>query len=101
MSDWKKVEAGTTPTWNEGNQPQVSGVYKEMKVNVGPNESNLYILKQDNGEDIAVWGSTVIDSRMRDIPLGNLVKIVSLGEEKSEKSGKTYKNYEVYTKPVE
>ena len=96
--NWKRVEVSQTPAWEPNKEKEVSGVLKQVKTKVGPNESNLYVLKREGKEDIAVWGSTVIDSRMEDIELGSEVKIVFLGEATSEKTGRNYKNFEVYTK---
>ena len=97
-NNWKKVEVSQTPAWDPNQEKEVAGILKQVKTKVGPNESNLYVLKREGKEDIAVWGSTVIDSRMEDIELGSEVKIVFLGEATSEKTGRNYKNYEVYTK---
>lgn len=92
---WQKVTYSQTPTWNPEEQNEVEGVLKQVKTQVGPNESNLYILQREDG-DIGVWGSTALDGRMSEVKLGDTVKIVYLGKEKSEKTGRIYKAFEVY-----
>jgi len=99
MDDWKKVEPNKIEAWDADKESEVEGTLKQVKAKVGPNESMMYILKREGKEDIAVWGSTVIDHRMAEIELGKDVKIVYLGKEKGEKSGREYRNYEVYTRP--
>jgi hypothetical protein len=94
---WKKVGGMSDHNW-ERTEP-ITGVFVELKENVGPNHSMLYVLKDDKGETWSVWGSTVIDSRFKSIQIGEEVMIEPLGEEEG-KNGKKYNNYEVYSRPA-
>ena len=98
---WKKVEMGNT--WNyieEGKGAEIIGVYISKEENVGENKSIIYTLEV-NGETVSVWGSTVLDVRMKNIKAGEDVKIVYLGREPSQKrKDKTYHNFDVYHRPT-
>lgn len=99
-SNWIEALADdntNSETWDRTGTLQ--GVYVQKKTNVGPNESNIYTIRTDKGE-VGVWGSTVIDARMTTVPVGSEVKIESLGEVKSEKTGRTFKNFKIYWRPA-
>ena len=103
--EWTKIEPeDMKPAWNtkddDGNftlkmGDAITGIYKGKEENVGPNNSVLYTINTKDGER-AVWGSTIIDSRLKNIEEGMEVRIVYKGEEQSEKTKRTYRNYEVY-----
>lgn len=77
----------------------VRGVYFQRKEGVGQNLSNLYNLQTDKGM-VGVWGGAVIDSKMSEVPLGSEVMITALGEKKSEKTGKSYNDYDIKYRPA-
>jgi hypothetical protein len=57
----------------------------------------LYNFKSvEDGQPVAVWGSTVLDQKMKYIEPGLRVKIAYLGKKKSPK-GNTYKDFAVGT----
>ena len=98
MSDW--IETGTTgDTWKpEKEGDTIQGVYKAKKENVGINESNIYVIQVEGVETTTgVWGSTVLDSRMEEVPIGSIVKIEFTGHEKG-KGPKPYKTFRVWFK---
>lgn len=90
------VEAGNGGNaWDIKEQPVLIGTYKAMKTNVGPNASNMYMVREDGkDEDTGIWGSSIIDSRFEEVPIGSRVRVEFLGEEKSRR-GNTFKNYSV------
>lgn len=93
------ITTGQSASWDE--QTELVGRYVRMKSNVGAHNSNVYVLKKDDGSEVGVWGSTVINGRFEEIPLRSMVKIKALGEAKS-KQGTTYKDYEIkYLPPKE
>lgn len=104
MTQWTKIEGEEqkeqTPTWKpEKEGDALEGVLMAKKTDIGQHKSNLYTFFMD-GDDVAdtemvVWGSTVIDSRLKDVEIETKVKIVYLGE-KEGANGK-YKNYDVFT----
>lgn len=86
--------SGSGDAWIPTERPTIFGTYKAKKSNVGPNNSNMYMIREDDKEeDTGVWGSTVLDGRFDEIPVGSRVKIDYLGEEKGKRA--TYKNYKV------
>lgn len=91
------VEAGSGggESWKPENVGDVVfGTYRAMKTNVGKHNSNVYVIQEDGkDETTSVWGSTVIDGRFEEIPVGSRVKIEYLGEV-SGKSAK-YKDYKI------
>ena len=97
MSDWKKVESGNT--WNyleEGDNSEFEGIYVSKEENVGENNSIVYTLQKD-GNMVTVWGSTVLDIRMKSVQIGEEVKMVYKGKKPSEKrKGKFYNDFDVY-----
>lgn len=102
MSDWTEAGSGSDETWKpEKAGDEVQGKYVKMRDNVGANSSNMYYLEQEaaNGDKltISVWGSTVLDTKFEEIPVGSMVKIEFLGHEKG-KGAKPYKNFKVLYK---
>lgn len=89
------ITTGQSKSWDE--QEPLIGFYVRMKTNVGTHSSNVYVLRKEDGEEVGVWGSTVINGRFDEIPVGSLVKIESLGEAKSQK-GTKYKDYRIMYK---
>jgi hypothetical protein len=98
MTDWKKVELGNSWDYKAAKKgDEVIGVFLNKEENVGENNSNVYNLESATGELISVWGSTVLDIRLKNVKLGEEVKIVYLGQLESEKrKGKFYHNFDVY-----
>ena len=97
MDEWNKIE---TEIWNPEEGDEVSGNYLGVQEEVGENKSNLYTIKTDDSKQVGVWGSKVLDGKMIGLQIGQQVKIKFLGKVKPEK-GKEYKNFEVYTKPIQ
>lgn len=99
MAEWQKVE--TTPVWNFEVEKELVGVYISKEENVGPNASNLYTFERENGTMIGVWGGTLLDDRFKNLMVGEEVKIMYLGKQKSEKTGREFNSFEVYRRPME
>ena len=96
MSKWKKLEASTNPKWDYKMDEEITGTLVSIETEVGPNSSNLYTLKKADGSLISVWGTTLLDNRFNKAEIGSEVKIVYLGEAKSEKTGRTYHNFDFF-----
>lgn len=100
--EWQEVgNSGESETWDK--QGTLIGTYKRHKTNVGPNESNVYEIEvTTDGESqlYSVWGSTVLDTKFEQIPVGSMVKIEALGEAKSPKTGRTYNDFKISVKPL-
>ena len=107
--EWKRIEMA--PTWNyqdkeskefslnEGDE--LVGIFLGKEEEVGPNKANLYSFRKEDKTIIAVWGSTLLDTRYKNLMEGEEVKTIYLGTVESEKSGRTYHNYEVFHREVE
>lgn len=98
--EWQKVEPSQMPIWDEETQKEIQGIYKEKKTEVGPNKSKMYVIEQPNGDNLALWGNTVLDSRFILITIGSKVKIVFNGIKTSPKTKRQYKDYDVFVKNV-
>jgi len=95
-----EANAQSNETWDSTSTTPLIGKYIGMKTNVGPNQSNLYnIQNEEDGEIWGVWGSAVIDSKFAEIPLHSRVRIEYLGK-KDGKRGQ-FKDYSVKYKAPE
>lgn len=72
----------------------ISGIYRGMEKDVGENKANVYNIEKDDGKVICIWGSMVLDQKMKLVCLGDELRIIYEGIEKPEK-GKTYKKFKV------
>lgn len=98
MSEWKEIEGtsgGSYPdTWDFKKKDTILGRLKSKRSDVGPNKSNAYTIVTEDG-DYTVWGSKILDDKLSEVPMGNMVKIKFNGWGESEKSGRTWKDYSV------
>lgn len=90
MSNWESqknlgetwdptVDANKAPRMDATKDDYIDGWYIDMKEQVGQYKSNVYVLEKDNGEQANVWGRTVIDDQMKNIPAGSYIRIQWLG----------------------
>jgi hypothetical protein len=103
MSEWKQVGGGgnakmSDRTWKfEKDGDEVSGVLIDFRENTGAeNKSTVYSLQQPDGTVTAVWGTDVLDRRLKTITLGHEVRIVYHGKVKNPKTQRSYHNFDVY-----
>lgn len=96
---YKKAGIGNTWNYKElGKGAEFKGTYLYKEENVGENNSIVYTFEVED-DLISVWGSTLLDTRLKNVKVGEEVIIVYLGQEESQKrKGKTYHNFEVYHK---
>mgnify|MGYP000870785436 CR=1 FL=1 len=99
MSEWKEAGAFDGETWKpEKEGDTLEGLFVKQKSNVGKNNSNMYYIEVEGSEEpTAVWGSTVLDTKFEDIPIGALVRIEYLGKVEG-KAPQPYKDFKVYFK---
>lgn len=88
----RKTAGSAGVTWDK--QGELNGNYVEKKTNVGTHQSNVYIINTEGDTMVQVWGSTVLDGKFEDVPLGSEVWIECLGETTSKK-GTKYVDYSV------
>ncbi len=77
---------------------EITGVLVNVAAEVGPNESNVYIILKGDIR-FGIWGSAILDRRMASVNTGDECKVVYLGLEESPKSGREFKDFKVYRKP--
>lgn len=95
--DWTEIGGGDANQDMWDREGTVQGKFTNKQTEVGPNKSNVYTLTQEDGSTIGLWGSTVLDTKFDQIPLGSMVKIESLGKVKG-KGGSSYYDYKVFSK---
>lgn len=67
----------------------VEGLYINKDENVGENNSNIYFIEQlKDNEVIQIWGTTILDNRMRIVKIGQQVKITYEGKAEKGSKGK-------------
>jgi hypothetical protein len=85
MTDTGWIE-NTGNTWKpEKKDDQITGVLTAIKTDIGQNASMMYMVEESQShETVGVWGSTILDSRMAGVKIGEEVKIVykGLGDKK-------------------
>jgi hypothetical protein len=90
-------EVSQAPAWDFETIPFVEGEYLGKQTGVGENKSNLYKVKRDNGDIVAVWGSSVLDTKMGNVAEGMRIKIEFLGRKKSKTKGHAaFKDFAVF-----
>jgi len=97
---FSEVGATTSEAWDFEKNPEFNGVFIEKQTNVGKNNSSLYVFEADNNQRYGVWGSSVLDTRLKNLVPGEEVFIFYLGKEQSEKTGRTYKNFKVFHRAI-
>ena len=93
MSEWKEVTGANLIRFEE------PGSVVEGKL-VGTEEGmfgDMYILETSNGRE-NLPSFTALNTKMKVLEEGTQVRITYLGEVKSEKSGRVYKDFKVETK---
>ena len=93
--DWKKVEDTIFKFEKEGDS--VEGILQSVEE--GKNYGNkVYKLKGDNDVTHVVFSTTVMESQMMAVKIGDAVKIKFVGEKENEKKGQNpIKIFEIFT----
>ena len=95
--NWREnnVQSSDDSVWDKEADPILEGKLVKIEHNIGPNESTMYTIEKDNGEEVKVWGSTVLDDRFMGVSVNTYVKVTYEGKAKSKK-GTYYHNYKVF-----
>lgn len=97
--DWKEATGSSnTVTWDyrePGSIREIVGTYKGAKTGLGANQSTLYVIELLDGEKIGVWSTSVLDNKMSDVNIGDLVKITYLGKALNDKTKREYHDFKV------
>lgn len=101
MSEWievKKEEEKKEKVniWDPAASGQsIQGIFIDKEEEVGQYKSNMYTLRQENNEEIKIWGSTVLDSLMEKVPFGSEARITFNGTQPSKNGRNPWKDYKV------
>ena len=100
---WVKVEMADSWNYKElGVGAELIGVFVNKEEHVGKNDSNVYTFELPDGTYKSVWGSTVLDARLKTLKISEEVKIVYLGLKPSEKrKGDSFHDFEVWHRSQE
>ena len=91
--NWEEVGVEEANVWDK--EAPLEGVFVKTETGVGANKSNMYTIKPDKGDEVKVWGSTVLDDKLMGVPKGTYVKIEYEGK-KTAKNGGQYHSYKVF-----
>ena len=97
---WKELtQQGDFPKmWDwESDGEKIEGELIKVDTGVGKNESNVYTIKAGGGEEVGIWGTAVLDSRLNELELGTKIQIIYKGKKKNPESGRTFKDFSVAT----
>lgn len=74
----------------------LAGVFKGMRsVTTTNGVQKVYTVEQKGGVSLDVWGDSILDNFFPNIKIGSTVMVKYLGKEVSEKTKRTYHNYEI------
>ena len=80
----------------DGEPFDIEGYYTSITENTGSKQnSTIYKLKKEDGNELIFWGSAVLDDQMTKVELGDYIMIKYLGKAKS-KAGSLYHIFEVF-----
>ena len=68
-----------------------------VRIREGRYENSVYDIETANGM-VVVFGGTVLDGRLSKSHVGKGIKIVFKGQKKSEQSGRTYNDFDIFVK---
>ena len=67
----------------------------KVDTGVGKNESKVYTIKAEDGEEVGIWGTAVLDSRLNEMESGMKVQIIYKGKRKNPETGRTFRDFSV------
>lgn len=99
---WEEVPDPDDEIWRpEVKGDEITGIYLEKEEDVGIHHTNLYTLQREDGDCVGVFGTVGLDRKMKEVPIGWLVKIVFEGTRPSKPPRKPFKVFRVFKKPIE
>lgn len=91
---YKEVSAlGGAKKFSEKGQV-VEGKLVEIQTEVGPNESNIYVLDTSKGRE-SYWGANALDPLMKNVAIGKKVRITCTDTDYKFPNGRRGKNFKV------
>lgn len=95
--EWREIGV-KGDAWDFDANKTLQGVLVEKRTNVGPNNSEMYMVETPDHEVHGVWSNTVLKDKFSSIMIGEEVKIVYQGLVKSPKTGREFKSFKIYHK---
>ena len=84
--EFEEIEPNVWKPQKDGDS--IEGVIVRKDTDVGTNKSNTYHLEKD-GDQIMVWGSTVLDDRLAYVKVGEYVRITFKGTQPNKRGQET------------
>ena len=96
---WKKVgEMGDK--WEFETDKVLEGLYITRQEDVGKHKSIVYNVERSSDHTVmTVWDTTVLNTKMAQVPVGHEVRIEYKGLATSEKGGNEYHDFDVFSRP--
>lgn len=92
---WEEVVESWDEIYTFGKKgDSIAGILQAKVPEVGPNESTVFVIKKD-GIKYGIWGSAVLDKRMRSVNPQDEVMVIYLGEAVAPKTNREYHDYQV------
>jgi hypothetical protein len=91
---WTTVGGGDSDQKMWDRSAPITGRYVGRQDGVGRNKSKIYTLELEDGSEVGVWGSTVLDTKFESIPPQALVRLEHMGLATS-KTGGQYHDFKV------
>ena len=91
MTEYEEI---SPDTWKPVEGDAIEGKLIGKRTDVGANDSNAYDLQTKEGKQVMLWGSTVLDSRMEYVEVGEQVRITFKATEQN-KLGQPVKIFKV------
>lgn len=89
---FKLIEPNVWKFENEGDE--IIGTLLRVEEDKGKYKSRIYHLETEDGKQLSVFGSTVLNDKMSYISIGNKIKIVFKGKVQGKDS--EYNDFEVF-----
>jgi hypothetical protein len=78
------------------------GTYLSSKeINTKKGKATLHTFRLEDGEEVDIFGKTVLNSRLSDAEVGDLLEIEYLGMENGKSGGNDYHNFNVFLVEVD
>lgn len=97
--EWKEIKGGNIFNFEKEGEA-LEGKLVDVRTDQGKFKSVVYDIEKADNELISLFGSTVLDGRMKRVKIGDSVKIVFKGTVKS-KTGREYADFQVFVKEPE
>lgn len=95
--EFVEVKGGDFPeTWDFEEQGDLVGTFVGTETkNIKDKDRTIHTFEID-GENVTVWGTAILDSRLSDVDEGSRVKVVKTGKKISTKGGRQAWEFKVY-----